>query len=50
MAVLAAGPYLQRILGKRGLIALEQIMGMVLALIAIEMLLCGLGSFIKQLH
>lgn len=47
--VLYFSPYLQRILGKRGMVALEQIMGMVLALIAIEMFLGGAGNFIKQL-
>lgn len=49
LSVLYAAPYLQRILGKRGMIALEQVMGMILALIAIEMFLGGAGNFIKQL-
>lgn len=47
--VLYFAPYLQKILGKRGMIALEQVMGMILAFIAIEMLLGGAGHFIKQL-
>lgn len=48
-AVLYAAPYLQKIFGKRGMVALEQIMGMILAFIAIEMFLSGAGNFIKQL-
>ena len=42
-------PYLQKILGKRGLDALEQIMGMVLALIATEMLVKGSFMFAQTL-
>lgn len=48
LSVLYAAPYLQKIFGKRGMAALEQIMGMALALMAIEMLLGGTGNFIKQ--
>lgn len=40
-AVLAIAPYMQKFLGRRGLAALEQIMGMTLAFIAIEMVLKG---------
>lgn len=47
--VLYASPYLLKIFGKRGMVALEQIMGMILALLAIEMFLSGAGYFIKQL-
>lgn len=49
LAVLFGAPYLQKIFGKRGMIALEQVMGMILALIAIEMFLGGAGNFIKQI-
>lgn len=50
IAVLAAAPYLQKFLGKRGLVALEQIMGMILALIAVEMLVKGSAMLIKSMY
>src|SRR6202041_1826212 len=34
--ILMSAPYLQKILGKRGLLALEQLMGMLLAMLAVE--------------
>lgn len=43
--VLTTAPYLQKLLGKRGLAALEQVMGMILALIATEMLVKGISLF-----
>jgi small neutral amino acid transporter SnatA (MarC family) len=49
LSVLYTAPYLQKTFGKRGMTALEQIMGMILAFIAIEMVLSGAGNFIKQL-
>lgn len=49
MIVLMLAPYLQKLLGKRGLQVLEQIMGMLLVLMSIEMLLGGLGAFSKML-
>lgn len=50
LAVLYVSPYLLRLLGKRGLAALEQIMGLILALLATELLLKGGGNFIKTLQ
>jgi multiple antibiotic resistance protein len=47
--VLAAAPYLHRLLKRAGLVALEQIMGMLLAMIAIEMILNGSSLFIQNL-
>lgn len=47
--VLALAPYLQRLLGKRGLAALEQLMGMVLALIAVQMIVIGTNLFLNTL-
>lgn len=47
--VMYAAPYLQKYLGLRGLLALEQFMGMVLALISVEMLVKGASLFIKTL-
>ena len=43
---LGTAPYLQKILGKRGLIALEQLMGMLLAVIGTGMLAMGVRMFI----
>jgi len=44
--ILLIAPLLQRFLGKRGLAALERLMGLILILIAVQMFLDGLGSFI----
>lgn len=48
-AVLITAPYLQVFLGKRGLYALEQLMGMLLVMIAIEMLVTGTMTFMQVL-
>jgi len=48
-AVLVTAPYLQLLLGKRGLAALEQLMGMLLAMMATEMIVQGSSLFIKAL-
>ena len=45
ITVLGISPYLQRILGKHGLIALEQVMGMVLALMSVGMIVNGITLF-----
>lgn len=45
--VVYTAPYLQKILGKRGLIALEQLMGMLLALMAMEMIVKGISLFVN---
>ncbi len=47
--VLVAAPYLQVFLGKRGLAALEQLMGMLLAMIATEMIVQGSSLFLTAL-
>lgn len=49
IGVLALAPYLQRILGRRGLLALEQLMGMLLAIIAAGILVKGVQLFIEAL-
>jgi multiple antibiotic resistance protein len=49
MAVMIIAPYLQKILGKRGLLALEQLMGLVLLMIATDMLVRGMALFINTL-
>lgn len=43
--VLLSAPYLQRLLKKRGMIALEQLMGMILTMMAIEMMIKGIWLF-----
>jgi MarC family membrane protein len=47
LAVLMVAPYLQKLIGKTGLQVLEQIMGMLLTLMSIEMILKGLAGYIK---
>ena len=47
--VLVTAPYLQVILGKRGLAALEQLMGMLLAMMSIEMVVNGMRLFFAAL-
>jgi multiple antibiotic resistance protein len=47
--VLVTAPYLQIFLGKRGLLALEQLMGMLLAMIAMEMIVQGCSLFLTAL-
>ncbi len=49
-AVLVTAPYLQMLLGKRGLTALEQLMGMLLIMIAIGMIVDGLALFLVALE
>jgi multiple antibiotic resistance protein len=47
--ILLGAPYIQKIIGARGLIAIEQVMGMVLALISMQMIVNGLFIFVKTL-
>lgn len=49
LTVLMIAPYLQKILGKRGLAALEQVMGMILGLMAMQMIINGAKLFAKTL-
>ena len=49
IAIVVGSAYLLKVLGKRGLLALEQLMGMVLLLIAVEILSSGIRLFIKAL-
>lgn len=46
-AVLVAAPYLNRILGTKGLAVLEQIMGLLVAMMAIQMIVTGAQMFFK---
>lgn len=47
--VLVSAPYLQILIGRRGLLALEQLMGMLLAMIASEMIVKGTSLFLTVL-
>lgn len=46
--VLAASDRVQRLIGERGVIALERLMGLVLTALAVEMLLAGIRAFVLQ--
>ena len=48
-AILIASPFLMRVLGTRGLRALKRLMGMLLVLLATQMLLDGVESFVESL-
>jgi multiple antibiotic resistance protein len=47
--LLTASPFLLRVLGSRGLRALERLMGMLLVLLATQMLLNGIREFVRSL-
>ncbi len=46
LVIMLLSRYLMRLLGKRGLIALERLMGMILTTIAVQMFLTGIFSYI----
>ncbi len=48
LLILLASSLLKKVLGWRGILALERLMGLVLALIAIQMLLSGVSAFIAH--
>ena len=48
-AILACSPYLMKALGDRGVRALERLMGMLLVLLAVQMLLDGVAQFLAGL-
>ncbi len=45
IAIVVSAAYLQKILGKRGLLALEQLMGMLLSMLSMELIVKGLHAF-----
>lgn len=47
--VMAAAPYIQRFLGRRGMLALEQFMGLMLAIISMGMVVKGVNLFLNTL-
>jgi multiple antibiotic resistance protein len=50
LLIMWGAPYLQKLLGRRGMIALEQLMGLVLTLIATDMFVRGMTLFMQTLH
>lgn len=50
IGVLLAAPYMQRILGRRGMTALEQLMGMILSMISMDMIVRGAALFVESLQ
>jgi MarC family membrane protein len=48
--VLLSAPRLQAVLGERGVIAFERLMGLVLTAVAVQMLLNGVREFVAQLR
>ena len=49
LVVLLAADRVQRVIGERGVVAMERLMGLVLTALAVEMLLSGLRTFVAQL-
>ena len=45
--ILYSSSYLRRILGERGITALERLMGMLLVLVAVEMLMQGVAQYLR---
>ena len=46
LLIVLSGNYLMRLLGKRGLIAIERLMGMILTTVAVQMFLTGIGEYL----
>lgn len=46
--ILLSSTFLYRVLGERGLVAMERLMGMLLVMVAVQMLLNGLREFLQQ--
>ena len=50
LLILLASSYLKNLLGWRGIIAMERLMGLVMILIAVQMFLGGISSFMHKQH
>ena len=48
--VLLGAPHLTRVLGERGMVAAERLMGLVLTALAVQMLLNGIRAFVEQMR
>lgn len=46
--ILLSSTFLYRILGQRGLIAMERLMGMLLVMVAVQMLMNGIAAFLER--
>lgn len=46
--ILISSPFLKKILGDRGIIACERLMGLILTLMAVQMFLDGVGPFLQK--
>ena len=46
LTIVLCGNYLMRFLGKRGLIAIERLMGMILTTVAVQMFLTGVSEYL----
>ena len=47
-AILLSSTFLYRVLGERGLVAMERLMGMLLVMVAVQMLMDGMKSFLLR--
>ena len=48
LLILLSSAFLKKVLGWRGITAMERLMGLILILIAVQMFMSGLGSFISR--
>ncbi len=48
--ILMSSSFLNKILGRRGILACERLMGLILTMVAIQMFLEGLAQFLTALH
>lgn len=48
LVILLSSMYLKRVLGWRGIIAIERLMGLILILVAVQMFMSGLGGFVGR--
>lgn len=48
LIILLGASFLKKILGWRGIVAMERLMGLILILIAVQMFLSGLSSFVQR--
>jgi small neutral amino acid transporter SnatA (MarC family) len=50
LALLLFSERISKLVGERGLLAFERLMGLILTTIAVEMLLRGIEAFVHQIH
>lgn len=49
-SILVSAPYIQKLVGKRGMAGMEQVMGMILGLMSMQMIVHGSEEFVKTLQ